>query len=92
MMSTSKISAINDQSEYPASIPPGGVPVADREALAGRWDRVGTIRGKNTNGLQSLVCSPLNSVARPEGLEPPTYGFEVRRSIQLSYGRIIWGE
>jgi hypothetical protein len=30
----------------------------------------------------------LQKKVRPAGFEPATYGFEVRNSIQLSYGRI----
>lgn len=29
-------------------------------------------------------------MVRPEGLEPPTQGLGILRSIHLSYGRIVW--
>jgi hypothetical protein len=39
--------------------------------------------------LRHLACNLLRGMARLEGLEPPTYRFEVCRSIHLSYRRVL---
>ena len=44
-------------------------------------------RCREPNRVCILHLEFCTELARPAGLEPATYGFEVRRSIQLSYGR-----
>lgn len=43
------------------------------------------VAGKKNKPEQSGLCS---DVARQEGLEPPTFWFVAKHSIQLSYQRI----
>ena len=49
-----------------------------------------TVARTGATGEISVVrrTQPIDLMVRPEGLEPPTLGSEVRCSIQLSYGRI----
>jgi hypothetical protein len=51
---------------------------ANRERVENGWGRLCV-------GACRVVYAKV--LVRPEGFEPPTYGFEARRSIQLSYGR-----
>ena len=42
---------------------------------------------KSAANASSTYENCLSETARPEGLEPSTYGLEIRCSIRLSYGR-----
>ena len=39
--------------------------------------------------MKCEISESLKRVARPRGVEPPTFWFVARRSIQLSYGRAV---
>ncbi len=56
----------------------------NRGSLAGTVTKTVT----EQEGGRAETMQPVDDMVRPEGLEPPTRGSEVRCSIQLSYGRI----
>ena len=55
-----------------------------------RWQRRGVYSRLDVSESRPIYrACPQNKMARPVGVEPTTYRFEVWRSIQLSYGRTV---
>jgi hypothetical protein len=54
-----------------------------------QWRKIGAKKQGEGFLRASYVRNTLSLLVRPERFELPAVGFEVRRSIRLSYGRVF---